>query len=347
MACETEEETTFDVDKNALAGFLLVIAAGLSTAIGAAAVYNKTLVQLASKRVLACGLGFSAGVMLYVSFVEIMVKGIDAFKAHGLSEADAHTVATICFFGGLFTMKIIGFVTHALDSKHDCCHQDAPNASGPEGVSLETAEGGKGNQMQKGTSADGQEVVDIDCSIESGAQQAEAKKPADSQQADAKQDNEDESALRAMGLKTALAIGIHNFPEGLATFVATLADPAVGATLAVAIAIHNIPEGLCVALPIYYATGSRLRGFFWALLSGLSEPIGALLGYVIIKSSGDDLNQIVYGILFGLVAGMMIGITITELLPTAQRYDPKDTVLTWSIMVGMLVMAFSLVMFKY
>merc|ERR1719192_3165961 len=108
--------------------------------------------------------------------------------------------------------------------------------------------------------------------------------------------------LQRMGLNTAAAIAIHNFPEGLATFVATLADPSVGATLAIAIGIHNIPEGLCVALPIYYATNSRLRGFLWALLSGLSEPVGAFVGWAIIKSSGNDMNQGIYGVLFGLVA---------------------------------------------
>merc|ERR1712176_1211257 len=120
-----------------------------------------------------------------------------------------------------------------------------------------------------------------------------------------------------MGINTAAAIAIHNFPEGLATFVATLAEPAVGVTLAIAIGIHNIPEGLCVALPIYYATGSRIKGFLWALLSGISEPVGALIGYAIIKATGDDMNQIVYGILYGLVAGMMIMIVVLELLPTA------------------------------
>ena len=148
-----------------------------------------------------------------------------------------------------------------------------------------------------------------------------------------------------MGLNTAVAISIHNFPEGLATFVATLADPAIGATLAVAIAIHNVPEGLCVALPIYYATGSRMKGFLYAFLSGISEPIGALIGYIIIKSSGEDMNQLVYGILFGVVAGMMIMIVLLELIPTAYRYDPKDRVVTNSMVCGMAVMASSLCLF--
>jgi len=148
-----------------------------------------------------------------------------------------------------------------------------------------------------------------------------------------------------MGLKTALAIAIHNLPEGLATFVATLAEPSVGVTLAVAIAIHNIPEGLCVALPIYYASGSRHLGFFWALISGISEPIGALIGYLVIKGSGEDMDQTVYGLLFGVVGGMMIMIVLLELIPTALRYDPADRFVTNSLVLGMVVMAVSLVLF--
>lgn len=147
-----------------------------------------------------------------------------------------------------------------------------------------------------------------------------------------------------MGINTAIAIGLHNFPEGLATFVAALADPKVGAILAIAIGIHNIPEGLCVALPIYYATGNRWKAFCWALLSGASEPLAALLGWAILANSfSDDM----YAVLFGLVAGMMVIISTRELLPTAHRYDPDDTVVTYSFIAGMVIMAFSLVLFAF
>lgn len=156
--------------------------------------------------------------------------------------------------------------------------------------------------------------------------------------------NGDNEKLVRMGLLTAVAIGIHNFPEGLATFVATLSDPAVGLALAVAIAIHNIPEGLCVAIPVYYATGNRWKAFGWALLSGVSEPIGAGLGWLVLK---DIMSELVYGILFGLVAGMMVNITIHELIPTAVRYDPADKVTTNSIIAGMAIMALSLTLFLY
>lgn len=146
-----------------------------------------------------------------------------------------------------------------------------------------------------------------------------------------------------MGLNTALAIALHNFPEGLATFVAALSDPSVGAVLAIAIGIHNIPEGLCVALPIYYATGNRWKGFMWGCLSGLSEPVAALLGWAVLANA---MSQAAYATLFGLVAGMMVMISFKELLPTAHRYDPEDTVVTYSVVIGMAILAISLVLFN-
>jgi len=153
----------------------------------------------------------------------------------------------------------------------------------------------------------------------------------------------DEELMR-MSLNTALAIGLHNFPEGLATFVATLDDPKVGGVLAVAIAIHNIPEGLCVAMPIYYATGDKWKAFWWALLSGASEPFAGLLGWIILSQSFSDT---LYGVLFGMVGGMMVVISVRELLPTAHKYDPEDTVVTYSFIIGMLIMAVSLVLFLF
>jgi zinc transporter, ZIP family len=135
---------------------------------------------------------------------------------------------------------------------------------------------------------------------------------------------------------------LHNFPEGLATFLSTLADPNVGVVLAVAIAIHNIPEGICVAMPVYYATGSRWKAFGWAALSGLSEPFAALLGWAVLASVFSDE---LYATLFGVVAGMMVIISIRELMPTAHRYDPEDSVVTYAFMAGMAIIALSLVLF--
>lgn len=154
--------------------------------------------------------------------------------------------------------------------------------------------------------------------------------------------NDHDAKLMSMSINTALAIALHNFPEGLATFVATLNDPKVGAVLAVAIAIHNIPEGLCVAMPIFYATGNRRKAFWWGVLSGASEPVAALLGWAVLANSFSDT---LYAVLFGLVSGMMVVISVRELLPTAHRYDPEDSVVTLSFIAGMIIMALSLVLF--
>jgi zinc transporter ZupT len=154
--------------------------------------------------------------------------------------------------------------------------------------------------------------------------------------------NEEQKRLVRMGVNTALAIALHNFPEGLATFIAAIDDPRVGSVLAVAIAIHNIPEGLCVALPIFYATGNRRNAFMWALLSGASELLAALLGWAVLASVFSDN---LFGVIFGMVAGMMVVISIRELLPTAHFYDPEDTVVTYSFIAGMILIAFSLVLF--
>jgi ZIP family zinc transporter len=318
------------LDNTGLA-FGLVVAAGLSTAVGAAAVYFQSLVKFASKKVLAAGLGFSGGVMIYVSFVEIMVKSNGAFVDHGLAENDAYYCATACLFAGMFMMRMVSVIVHKLEGNHShSCNQDPSKLQKGPPMTGEDA-GADAGQVN----VDMDQVIDLD-NVVSDAPGAAPDKAAAAQS---------DAPLMRMGVKTAIAIGIHNFPEGLATFVATLVDPAVGITLAIAIAIHNIPEGLCVALPIYYSTGSRHKGFLWALFSGLSEPVGAFLGWLIIKSTGDDMNQLVYGILFGSVAGMMIMIVLMELIPTAFKYDPDDKVVTNSLVLGMFVMSMSLCLF--
>jgi zinc transporter, ZIP family len=161
------------------------------------------------------------------------------------------------------------------------------------------------------------------------------------QQDEERRQHEKQELLR-MSLNTAIAIALHNFPEGLATFLSTLADPSVGFVLAVAISIHNIPEGLCVAMPVYYATGSRWKALGWALLSGLSEPFAALLGWVVLAGAFSDA---LYAVMFGLVAGMMVIISVRELLPTAHKYDPEDSVVTYFFILGMVIMALSLLLF--
>jgi len=306
---------------NAGIGFVLVIAAGLSTILGAVPVYNTRLVTIACKPVLAVGLGFSGGVMLYVSFVEIFVKSLKAFEEEA-EEDHAYFMATLCLFCGMLLMRLIAVLVHWLGADHHLLEGEMTEGPEVKNHAVDSSEA----QVEESIEADG----------EVKAPQRVAMTPG----------KEEEKKLKRMGLNTAAAIAVHNFPEGLATFVATLADPSVGATLAFAIVIHNIPEGLCVALPIYYATGSRALGVLWALFSGIFEPVGAFMGWLLIKSTGSDMHQKIYGALFGLVAGMMVMIVLLELLPTGFRYDPQDRFVTNSLVVGMLVMAASLCLFR-
>ena len=143
------------------------------------------------------------------------------------------------------------------------------------------------------------------------------------------------------GLFTALAITIHNFPEGMATFVSALQEPTIAIPIAVAIAIHNIPEGIAVSVPIYYATGNRKKAFWYSFASGLSEPLGAVIGYLILMPF---INDTVNGFLFAAVAGIMVFISFDELLPAAREYGEHHLSI-YGLCAGMAVMALSLWLF--
>lgn len=147
--------------------------------------------------------------------------------------------------------------------------------------------------------------------------------------------------LMRLGFMSALAIAIHNFPEGFATFAAALHQPSLGIAIAFAIAIHNIPEGIAVAIPIYCATGSRRRAFRLSLLSGLSEPLGAVLAFIFLAPF---LNDLIMGVLFGIIAGIMVFISLDELLPAAREYGSPHLAI-YGLMGGMAIMAVSLELF--
>ncbi|MDP3448667.1 MAG: zinc transporter ZupT [Eubacteriales bacterium] len=264
---------------NVLFAFGLTLLAGLSTGIGSAL---SLLTKKTNTRFLSVALGFSAGVMIYVSFVEIFVKAKDTLVA-ALGEKPG-TWATV---GGFF----LGILLIALIDKL------IPQAENPHEVHTVEEMDGK----------------------------SEAHK----------------ANLMRMGLFTALAIAIHNFPEGLATFTAALKDPNLGIPIAIAIAIHNIPEGIAVAVPIFYATGSRKKAFWLSFLSGLSEPVGALIGYLLLSRF---FNDVLFGIIFASVAGIMVYISLDELLPSAREYGEHHLAI-YGLLAGMAVMALSLLLF--
>jgi ZIP family zinc transporter len=155
--------------------------------------------------------------------------------------------------------------------------------------------------------------------------------------------SEEGKQLTHMGWAMAASIAIHNFPEGMVTYLAYTTEPSVGIALAVGIAVHNIPEGLCVAMPLYYATGRRFYSFMWGTLSGLTEPFGALIVWLILS---DGISGTANGILFGLVSGMMTVISVDELLPTAHKYASNPKHVTYSFLFGMLFIAASLMLFS-
>ena len=338
MACScaapnATDTTPKDKSENRGIAYALVIAAGLSTTIGAAAVFWKSCVVLTNTRVLSLSLGFSAGVMMYVSFVEIFVKSVEHFENCDClwnSKSAAYVMGSILFFCGVAITYSLDAVVHALlGSKHShTIDMDEYSAS-------DTATDENGVEM---TVRDPEAICDAPAA-------KEATEDASGQNSADNASKVKSANLERMGILTAIAIGLHNLPEGLATFVAAMDDPAVGGALAIAIAIHNIPEGVCVSVPMYYATHNRTKAFLIAFYSGVAEIVGAALGDLFLSSIFGD---VAYGIIFGIVGGMMVAISLKELIPTAFTYLPgKDAHhISNSIFIGMLVMALSLVLFE-
>ncbi len=285
----------------------LTLFAGMATGIGSCIAF---FAPRTNYRFLSVATGFSAGVMLYVSFVEILAKGEQALtEAYGATAGAWANVAA--FFAGMLFIGLIDNLIPAAENPHET-HPEAelaplhnPNAPLPD------------------FSADGPGF------------------------GDGHDHGHHHHKLMRMGLFTALAIGIHNFPEGLATFLAALQDPALGLAIAIAIALHNIPEGISVSVPIFYATGSRMKALAYSLLSGLAEPVGALIAYAGLRLflGGAAVPPEVMGYAFGGVAGIMVYISIDELLPASRTYGKgHDSIL--GLAGGMLVMALSLLLMR-
>jgi ZIP family zinc transporter len=290
----------------------LTAMAGMATGIGSMIAFTA---KRTNYRFLSVATGFSAGVMLYVSFVEIFFKGAESLsECYGNSVGNWINVAS--FFGG---MLLIGLIDNLI-----------PSAKNPHEIHSET---------------ETRPLHDPSASIPDF--QPATTGPA--QREGFHDHGRDHRKLMRMGLFTALAIAIHNFPEGLATFLAALEFPNLGVAIAVAIALHNIPEGISVSVPIFYATGSRRKAFFYSALSGLAEPIGAGIGYLAIRfffvgASGGIPSEIM-GVLFGAVAGIMVYISLDELLPTSKAYGKgHDSV--YGLVAGMVVMALSLLLMQ-
>ncbi len=267
-------------NENIAIAFGLTLFAGLSTGIGSAIAF---FARRTNPKFLSASLGFSAGVMIYVSLIEIMSKARVALVGE-MGHVAGNWTTVGSFFAGILLIGLIDRFIPEAENPHE----------------IKRLEEMSGNGMIRS-----------------------------------------QNRLMRMGLFTALAIAIQNFPEGLATFTAALTDPGLGIAIAVAIAIHNIPEGIAVSVPIFYATGSKRKAFCLSFLSGLAEPVGAMVGYLILRPF---MNDTVFGILFGAVAGIMVFISVDELLPTAEEYG-EHHLSVYGLIGGMAVMAVSLLMF--
>lgn len=266
--------------ENVMLAFGLTLLAGLATGIGSLLAF---FTSTTNTKFLSLALGFSAGVMIYVSMIEIFFKAQTALVT-SVGEVPGKWLTVGGFFGGMVVIAVID--------------KWIPKAGNPHEV---------------------KKVEDM------------------STPRSAVQDPQ----LLKMGTFTALAIAIHNFPEGIATFTATLNDPTLGIAIASAIAIHNIPEGIAVSVPVYFATGDKKKAFKLSFLSGLSEPIGAILAYLVLMPF---LNDMIFGILFAGVAGIMVFISLDELLPASRRYGEAHLSI-YGVVGGMAVMALSLLLF--
>lgn len=264
------------MDTQTLTAFGLTLLAGLSTGIGSLIAF---FTKKTNKKFLSISLGFSAGVMIYVSFVEILAEA-NSILSEAINVRTGNLLALVGFFGGMLIITIIDKLVPSYENPH--------------------------------------EVKLIEDEY-----------------------NKHDGKLMRMGVFTALAIAVHNFPEGLATFVSAMQDSGVAIPIVVAIAIHNIPEGIAVSVPIYQATGSKYKAFKYSFLSGLAEPLGALVGWFILAPI---MNDIVFGMIFAAVAGIMVFISFDELLPAAREYGEHHLSI-YGLIAGMALMAISLLLF--
>lgn len=253
--------------------FLLTAIAGCATGIGSALAY---LTRHTRRNLLSAALGFSAGVMIYISFVELFGRAqTSLISIYGKFQGGAISIAS--FLGGMVLIAAIDFLIPSYENPHEA------------GLVEEMA-GDEAHHLQR------------------------------------------------LGLLTALAIGIHNFPEGIATFFAAMSDRAIGISIAFAIALHNIPEGISISIPIYYATGNRKKAFWYSFLSGVSEPLGALVGYLALRSF---LTDPAMDIVFASTAGVMVFISLDQLVPHAKKYSTGHQSV-YGLISGMAVMALTL-----
>ncbi len=280
---------------NFINALLLTLVAGLATGVGGAIIM---FVKRFSPKVLSAALGFSAGVMIFISLVELFPE-----SRHSLSllfgERLGMLYTLLAFFGGMGVIALIDHLVPSYENPH--------------------------------------EVNQLTIEVHNNAVGLENSLP----DSTATPENKESKKLLRLGLLSSIVIAVHNFPEGLATFVTAMEEPTLGLSIAFAIALHNIPEGIAVAIPIYYATKRRGKAVWNATLSGLAEPLGGIVGFVLLSRL---LSDSFLGIILASVAGIMVYISLDELLPTAENYGAHHIAII-GVITGMAFMGFGMMLF--
>ena len=289
---------------NFIIALLLTLFAGMATGIGGAIIM---FVKKFSPKYLCATLGFSAGVMILISLVELFQEAREALSMQ-FGDKLGLFYTLLSFFGG---MAIIALIDNFV-----------PKESNPHEVNSMT--------IQVHEEAVGQHKAVLSFGEDEPVQSSGNSLP------DSKSGN-----LLRLGIFSSLVIAVHNFPEGLATFISAMENPELGASIAFAIALHNLPEGIAVAIPIYYATQKRTKAVGYATLSGIAEPLGGVLGYIVLRSV---LTPSLLACVLAVVAGIMVYISLDELLPTAENYGEHHVAII-GVISGMVFMSFGLLLF--
>lgn len=254
------------MEQEAIRALLLSTLAGFSTMIGTVIIFFSSR---KNEKLISASLGFAGGVMISVSFMELLPSAFSYFNSFSNEQFSTVYMVICLIFGVLFASLLDKFIPHEEEKDtHEMKHEN----------------------------------------------------------------------LYRVGFVSMLAIGIHNFPEGIATFMAGFDSSSLGMAIAIAIAAHNIPEGITVALPVYFATGSKKKAIYYTFLSSISEPIGAFLAFLVLRPF---INDITLGIIFGLISGIMLYIAIEELLPSSRDYGYPRLAL-WSAFAGICLMPLTL-----
>lgn len=345
-----DDEESDKPDGSVGAAFALAFGAGAFSLMGATIIFctKHFDAKTSGSNVFVAGsLALAAGVMLYVSLVDIVGHSVEHFEAHGYSHGKSGLFSSISYFLGMLTIYLLDLVIHRFITP-DAEHGHAPRISGVLLSPLASA-AATTNPASEGTSPRTGICYQQQKEDNGGLDRSEAGYSLSKKELEETEKEKHFASLRRVGIMSAIAIGLHNIPEGFATYVGAIHDFNIGAAIALAIAVHNIPEGFAIAVPVYCSTGSKAKACLWSLIATFAEPFGAFLAWIVLSAGGDGttISEATFGWLFGLVGGMMTMVVLHELLPSAFALDPHNKVSTFGIVLGMFIMAVSLVLFAY